>query len=213
MLRRDFFRRASNPTSTGFDREADDQAAAQLLPKPNRETPMKSPAVFVLFLALTPTTVCLAQTAQKQACNVNIDVTDTDPKGTNVRATPGGNAIALLKNTTSDGWIGVHVTGQFGDWYEIDRANLIDADQPSGGKVIFQGKGYLHKSVVGISGLQNGGVVYRNHDIRTDLVDSHVSGDQRVDMLGCWGEFLKVQVKKGIGWTTAICTNMNTTCN
>ncbi|MGY8661830.1 hypothetical protein Q3C01_05600 [Bradyrhizobium sp. UFLA05-109] len=174
---------------------------------------MKSPAVFVLFLALTSTTVCLAQTAEKQACNVNVDITDADPKGTNVRATPGGTAIASLKNTTSDGWIGVHVTGQFGDWYEIDRASLIDADQPPGGKVVFQGKGYLHKSVVGVSGMQNGGAVYLNHDIRSGLVDPHAAGDQRVDMLGCWGEFLKVHVKKGTGWTTAVCTNMNTTCS
>jgi hypothetical protein len=28
----------------------------------------------------------------------------------------------------------------------------------------------------------------------------------------CWGEFLKVHVKKGTGWTKAACTNMDTTC-
>jgi hypothetical protein len=37
-------------------------------------------------------------------------------------------------------------------------------------------------------------------------------GDQQVDLLGCWGEFLKVHVKKGTGWTKAACTNMDTTC-
>jgi hypothetical protein len=107
----------------------------------------------------------------------------------------------------------VHVTGQLGDWYEIDRASLIGADQPSGGKAVFQGKGYLHKSVVGVSGMQYGGAIYLNHDIRSGLVDPHASGDQPVDLLGCWGEFLKVHVKKGTGWTTAVCTNMNTTCS
>jgi hypothetical protein len=104
------------------------------------------------------------------------------------------------------------LSARLGDWYEIDRASLIDNDLPPDGKVLFQGKGYLHKSVVGVSGMQNGGFVYRNHDIRTDLIDPHADGDQPVELLGCWGEFLKVHVKKGIGWTTQVCTNMNTTC-
>jgi hypothetical protein len=107
----------------------------------------------------------------------------------------------------------VHLTAQLGDWYEIDRAKLIDSTLPSGEKILFHGTGYLHKSVVGVSGMQNGGTIYRDHDIRTDLVDGHAAGDQQVDLLGCFGEFLKVHVKKGIGWTKAACTNMNTTCS
>ena len=172
---------------------------------------MKS-ALTCAFLMLTPAAACWAQSAERQACNAAVDVTDTDPKGTNVRATPGGAVIASLKNSGADGWIEVHLTGQLGDWYEIDRASLIGADQPSGGKVIFRGNGYVHKSVVGVSGMQNGGIIYRNHDIRSDLVDSHAAGDQQVDLLGCWGEFLKVRVKAGTGWTRQACTNMNTTC-
>jgi hypothetical protein len=159
----------------------------------------------VLFSAPT------VRAADRQACNVDIDITDTDPKGTNVRAAPGGTAIASLKNP-GDGWIGVHVTAQLGDWYEIDRASLIDADQPPGGKPIFQGKGYLHKSVVGVSGMQNGGVIYSEHDEHSAPVDPHAPGDQPVDLLGCWDEFLNVHVKKGAGWTRQACTNMNTTC-
>jgi hypothetical protein len=165
------------------------------------------------FLLLAQATACFAQPAPRQACNVTVDVTDPDPKGTNVRDIPGGAIIAALKNASTDGWIEIHVTAQAGDWYEIDRASLIGADPPPGGKALFEGKGYLHKSVVGVSGMQNGGFIYRNHDIRTDLVVSHAEGDQKVDLLGCWGEFLKVHVKKGTGWTTQVCTNMNTTCS
>lgn len=164
------------------------------------------------FLALTPATACLAQAAEKQVCNVNVDVTDTDPKGTNVRAAPGGAVVTSLKNPTQDGWIGTHITGQLGDWYEIDRASLIDADLPAGGKIIFRGKGYLHKSVLGVSGMQNGAAIYSDHDSASPPVDLHAAGDQQVDMLGCWGEFLKVHVQKGTGWTKAACTNMNSTC-
>jgi hypothetical protein len=174
---------------------------------------MKALNVFAfVFLALALTTVGLAHAAEKQACNVDVDITDTDPNGANVRAAPGGAVIASLKNSTNDGWIGVHITGQIGDWYEIDRANLIDADLPPGGKIVFQGQGYLHKSVLGVSGMQSGGAIYADHDIKSSPVDLHAPGDQHVDLLGCWGEFLKIHVKKGTGWTKQACTNMNTTC-
>jgi hypothetical protein len=179
---------------------------------------MKFPSAFAMaFLALTPTAVCLAQTQaqaqERQACDVKVDITDTDPKGTNVRASPGGAVIASLSNPNVEGWIAVHITGQLGDWYEIDRASLINADLGPDGKAIFHGKGFLHKSVVGVSGMQNGGAIYRDHDIRSDLVDPHVPGEQKVDLLGCWGEFLKIHVRKGSGWTREACTNMDTTCS
>ena len=169
----------------------------------------------VAFLMLGPATACWAQSATKQACNVKIDVTDTDPKGTNVRATPGGAVIATLKNsTTEDDWVMVHVTAQAGDWYEIDRAGLVGANQPADGKMLFQGKGYLHKSVVGVSGMQSGGIVYREPNLKSNVVDGHVGADQQVDLLGCSGDFLKVHEQKGVvGWTQQACTNMNTTCS
>src|SRR5258708_13230560 len=133
---------------------------------------MKTSLTFA-FLMLTPAAAGFAQSAEKQACNADVDITDSDAKGTNVRATPGGAVIASLKNQTSDGWIGVHLTGQFDDWYEIDRANLIGADQPAGGKIIFNGKGYLHKSVLGVSGMQNGGAIYSDHELNSSPVHLH----------------------------------------
>jgi hypothetical protein len=171
------------------------------------------PAFVVALLALAPTMSCLAQTVEKQACNVSVDITDTDPKGTHVRAAPGGAVIASLSNPNVEGWIAIHITGQSGDWYEIDRANLINADLGPDGKVLFHGKGYLHKSVVGVSGMQNGGAIYRDHDINSSPLDLHAAGDQKVDLEGCWGDFLKVHVKKGTGWTRQACTNMDTTCS
>lgn len=173
---------------------------------------MKASFAFALAcLALAPVLGSAAKAADRQACDADVDITDTDPKGTNLRATPGGAAIAALKNP-GDGWIAVHLTGQLGDWFEIDRATLIDNDLPTGEKTLFQGKGYLHKSVLGLSGMQNGGVIYRDHDETSPPLDPHADGDQPVDLLGCWGEFLKVHTKKATGWTKQACTNMNTTC-
>lgn len=162
-------------------------------------------------LSFAPPLAPMARAAERQACNVEVDITDTDPKGTNLRAAPGGAAIASLKNP-GEGWIGVHITAQLGDWYEIDRATLIDTELPEGEKILFQGRGYLHKSVVGLSGMQNGGAIYTDHADSSAPLELDAPGDQRVDLLGCWGDFLKVHVKKGTGWTRQACTNMNTTC-
>lgn len=151
--------------------------------------------------------------AKNTACNVEVDVIDTDPHGTNVRASPGGAIIASLSNPNAEGWVSVHLTGMSGDWYAIDRARLINADQGPAGKVLLHSVGYLHKSVLGVSGMQNGGVIYADHDTKSPAIDRHAAGDQKVGMLGCWGEFLAVHVKSGDGWTKDACTNMDTTCS
>jgi hypothetical protein len=166
---------------------------------------MRFPALVVLSLiALVP--VARAQTT----CNVIVDVTDTDPKGTNVRDAPSGKAIAVLAQPSgADDWIEVHVTGQSGDWYEIDGAKLIGDSVKS----VFKGKGYLHRSVLGVSGLQQGTTIWADPDTRSRVIDPSAAGDQPVTLLGCSGDFLKVHVKKGTGWTKGVCTNQRTTCS
>jgi hypothetical protein len=204
------FRCASNRIAA----EPDTRTGGQSLDTRNEENPVKIQFAYAIaILAMAPTAACLAQAAERQACNVSVDIIDTDPKGTNVRASPGGAVIASLSNPNADGWIAVHITGQIGDWYEVDRASLINADLGPDRKIIFRGKGYLHKSVLGVSGMQNGGAVYGDHDVKSSPIDLHAAGDQKVEMLGCWGEFLRVHVRKGTGWTTQACTNMDTTCS
>jgi len=143
----------------------------------------------------------------RQACDASVDVTDTDPAGTHVRSAPAGAVIATLKSS-QNGWVSVHLAAQLGDWYEINSASLVDS-QRSG--TLFRGKGYMHKSMLGVSGLQNGARLYIDHDGKRPLV-SHLAGDQPVILLGCRGPFLKVRVGKYSGWTREACTNMNTTC-
>jgi hypothetical protein len=145
------------------------------------------------------------------ACSITVDVTDEDPKGVNVRATPGGKVIAALVNSAD--WIEVHVTAQTGDWYEIDRANQIDNENTGGDIVLWHGRGYVHKSVVGVSGLIFGADIYADHDMKSRKLFANVDGDQRTDLLGCWKDFYKVHIKQGTGWTKEVCTNQNTTCS
>lgn len=172
---------------------------------------MKRSAWLVLSGLLQLIAPAAAQPPQPD-CNAKIDIIDTDPKGTNVRLAPGGSVMASLKNP-GDGWIEVHVTAQTGDWYRIDEARLMQSDLPPHGKVLFYGSGYLHKSVLGVNGMQNGGAIYSEHDTKSRPLDAHAAGDQKVDVLGCWGHFLKVRVAEGVGWTKDVCTNINTTCS
>ncbi|HXC53979.1 MAG TPA: hypothetical protein VNU97_01665 [Rhizomicrobium sp.] len=158
--------------------------------------------------ALTLLSLMPAARAADAVCNVAVDVTDTDPKGLNVRATPGGKVIATLKDTGD--WIMLQIAAQQGDWYAISAATQID--NAHGDKTIFHGMGYVHKSTVGLSGLQNGAVLYARHDIRSDIVVAHADGDQTTQLLGCWHDFYLVRITKGTGWTKTVCTNEDTTC-
>src|SRR5262249_25074240 len=151
------------------------------------------------FAAVSFALLCLAGPAHAAdtVCNVNVDITDFDPKGTNVRAAPGGKVIAVLPAQATDDWIEVHVIGQAGDWFLIDGATAVGDDE----RPIFRGKGYLHKSVVRTMGLQNGTTIWVDHDTKSRPLDREAMGDQNVTLLGCWHDFAKIRVKKGDGWT------------
>jgi hypothetical protein len=152
------------------------------------------------------------QATELQACSVTADVIDHDPKGTNVRATPGGKVIGVLKTSSdpsADDWIEVHIAGQSGDWFLIDRADLVGDDR----KTIFHGRGYVHRSVIEASGLQGNSQLWTDHDVKSPLIAEHADGDRSVQFLGCWGDFAKVQLKEGTGWTRSLCLNQRTTCS
>jgi len=146
--------------------------------------------------------------AAPQTCNVMLDVIDPDIHGTNIRATPGGTVVATLAQPQQDDWIEVHVIGQEGDWFLIDRADQVgDAE-----KTIFRGRGYMHRSVLGADGLVNGEPIRADHDVRSARILTSANADQPVALLGCWGDFLHIRIDGGTGWTKTVCRNQRTTC-
>jgi hypothetical protein len=172
--------------------------------------PRKPWPLFFASLSLAlPCPAASAQVRSARSCNVTVDIVDNDPQGTHVRAAPAG-AIAATLRAPGEAWIEAHLIGQRDDWFEIDRADLIDPG--AGERPIFRGHGWLHRSVIGLSGMQNGGEIYRDHDEKSAPVDPHAAGDQNVVVLGCWGSFLQVRAAKGTGWTLQACLNMVTTC-
>ena len=149
------------------------------------------------------------EAADTQVCNVTASVIDQDPHGTHVRKAPGGDVIATLRAPDQDEWIEVHIVGQAGDWLLIDRAERVGDDS----KTIFQGRGYMHRSVLGGDGLVNGEPIRADYDVGSRQILATEDIDQQVLLLGCSHDFMKVRVKGGVGWTRALCLNQRTTCS
>ena len=169
--------------------------------------------IILALLAANPPMTAIAAPA-RQGCNVEVNVMAPDPAGANLRASPGGKVLRTLRATgSSDAWVAVHATAQLGDWIEIDRATLRDPELPSGEKPLYRGRGYLHRSTLGFDGLQNGTVIYTDHDTASRPIDDNAAGDQRVTFLGCWRDFFHIRVAKGEDWTHGACLNMLTTCS
>lgn len=166
--------------------------------------------VATTILALLASVSAASAAPATTVCRIKANIVDPDPKGANVRATPGGAVIATLKNKAD--WIEVTITGQSGDWYEISSALQEDSDGPHGDYNVFHGKGYVHKSTVGLSGLQSGASIYADHDTKSRVVVPLADGDQDAQLLGCWQDFYKVHLAKGTGWTRTVCLNERTTC-
>jgi hypothetical protein len=168
-----------------------------------------APLVISVLLCLNGSITAIAA-PDSHVCNVTLGVIDPDAAGTNVRQTPGGKVIGTLRisDNATDDWIEVHVVGQSGEWFLIDYAN----QEGDGQKRIFTGKGYMHRSVLGGSGLFGTAKIYADHSEKSKQILKSEEPDQQVQALDCWGKFVRIRAKGGIGWTTDVCTNQRTTC-
>jgi hypothetical protein len=168
---------------------------------------------WIAALAFAAVTASAAAQAQIIACDVKLNVTDQDPAGLNVRASPGGAVVAALK--AKDRWVQVHVTGQSGAWARIDRATFISEDNP-GGAQIFRGVGWVAFSKLGIEALNEQASIYAAPaaDAEVLLTMPHTDGPAvPSETLGCDGTFLKLKVSGVTGWTRSFCSNQFTTRN
>jgi hypothetical protein len=149
-------------------------------------------------------------------CDVELNVTDPDPRGLNVRASPGTTArvVSVLKPEYE--WITVHVVARQGDWMRIDRAIGIDDATESGERVVFSGDGWVHVRMLGVSDLFVGGsaTLRQRPDPASPIVLRLRNDDtQATQVLGCSGRHLHVRHGKQIGWIDRWCTNERTTCS
>jgi hypothetical protein len=161
-----------------------------------------------------------AAVAQTDPCNMDLNITDQDPAGANVRASPGGAILKAVK--AKDLWVQVHVTGAApgpsgGAWARIDKATLIGDETDSPDKVLFKGVGWVAFSELGVEEFDTRTRIRTaSSDKASVLLSLQGYDDEHMPvadaLLGCDGYWLKVRVKGVVGWTDVYCANRLTTC-
>lgn len=149
--------------------------------------------------------------APAAACNVDAYVVDPDPKGLNVRDTPGvgGKVVATIPLDT-DGTVVHIIASDPNGWVQIDRAETID------GTVVFDRKGWVSGNMLGIEtrGYGTRGVkLYAR--ARTRKTQGTIPSEVEVKVAGCEGDWMRVKYKSLSGWLdpAAQCPSPVTTCN
>jgi len=141
------------------------------------------------------------------ACSVALWVTDQDPKGLNVRATPDGAIVTALRAKGRN--VEVNVTGAAGAWAQIDGATWYQTGSQT---TLFQGAGFVAFSKLGLAGgpagrLGEGARILDQPAAGArQLLAYHGSGDkaQPIEVLGCSGAYLELRVNGVVGWTNDI---------
>jgi hypothetical protein len=139
-------------------------------------------------------------------------VVDPDPKGLNVRETPGvGGRVVAVIPADGDGTV-VHLVASSPDgWVQIDRAETV------GGTVVFEGKkGWVSGNMLGTStrGYGTKGVkVYAGAATRKVL--GTIPPEAEVKVAGCGGDKMRVKYKSLNGWLNRDdqCPSPVTLCN
>jgi SH3-like domain-containing protein len=170
---------------------------------------MKRPLAILLAL------IGAAAHAETTPCNVQLNVTDQDPAGLNVRASPEGQIVTAVKAKSR--WVRLEVTGQNGAWARIKSATLeADENDNNVEQLLWKGAGWVAFSKLGVEEFDSrarfraapndGAKVVLSLE---GLGEATASAEA---ILGCDGDWLKVRIKSVVGWTNQYCTNQLTTC-
>lgn len=155
-----------------------------------------------------------AATAQTVACNLELNITDQDPAGLNVRASPDGAILTAVK--AKGRWVQVEVTGQNGAWARIKSA-VFFSDESAGGTLLWKGVGWVAFSKLGIDHFDSRTRLREAPNDQAKVLLSLESYDEETmpnaeAILDCDGYWLKARVKGVVGWTDYYCSNERTTC-
>lgn len=147
-------------------------------------------------------------------CDVDLNVTDKDPAGLNVRGDASTTAAVLTALKPQGEWIQVHITGQKGPWYRIDRAVAVTDEEESGERVLFEGTGWVHGSKVGDVDLNPGAQILGSLD--GTVIRSLPLDDGKLPpftIIGCREQYLLIEIDGRAGLTSGYCANQRTTCS
>ena len=145
-----------------------------------------------------------AQTLTK--CDFKTYIDDSDPNGTNIRAAAGKDA-SILKNIKNDDVI-VTVSRFSGGWFEISRAEDVE------GNTIFQNRGWIHSSLLGIRIAEADARLYAQPKKGSRVLMKLKSEESAVKLIACQNDWVKIQTGGKTGWLSpnGQCGNPVTTC-
>ena len=148
----------------------------------------------------------------KVACDLSAYVTDPDPKGTNLRSGPNRSAPVVKTLPNANDTV-VKITGYSGGWFEISRAETVGDEE----KVVFQGRGWVHSSLLGLDVGNNGfgpPALYAAPSKQSRVLKRLKPDEDAVKLLACKDDWVKVQSGGLTGWLSSEgqCANPLTTC-
>ena len=146
------------------------------------------------------------------ACDAEAYVVDKDPKGLNVRETPGvGGRVVAVIPLDEDGTVVHMIAADAKGWVRIDRAETV------GGRVVFGGKGWVSGNMLGTEtrGYGTKGVKLYGAAARGAKVLGTIPPESEVKIFGCEAEKVQVRYRNTVGWLDADsqCPNPVTLCN
>ena len=173
---------------------------------------LASVALAALGSARTPPTRATAAAATPAArCDLEAYVVDPDPKGLNVRDTPGvGGRVVGVIPLDGDGTIVHLVASNPNGWVQIDRAETI------AGAVVFDKKGWVSGNMLGTEtrGYGTRGVKLYAAPGKGKVVAT-IPPETEVRVAGCDGQRVRVRYRTLAGWLEREdqCPNPVTLCN
>ena len=149
--------------------------------------------------------------APAAACDVEAYVVDPDPKGLNVRDTPGvGGKLVANIPLDAEGTVVHIIASDPNGWVQINRAETIM------GAVVFDRKGWVSGNMLGLAtrGYDGKGVkLYAR--ARARKATGKLPSEAEVKVAGCAGDWMRVKYKSLSGWLDPAdqCPSPVTTCN
>jgi hypothetical protein len=145
-------------------------------------------------------------------CDMSAYVTDPDPKGTNIRSAPNGEATVVKTMPNASDTV-VKIKGYSGGWFEISRAEMVGDEA----RVVFEGRGWVHSSLLGLEVGNNGygpPALYAAPNKQSRVLKRLRPDEDSVKLLACKEGWAKVQSGGQTGWLAreGQCANPLTTC-
>jgi len=159
------------------------------------------------LLALT----AAASAAQPPArCAISAFVTDNDPAGTNIRSSPSTTA-QTISHVPSGSDAVADIDGMAGGWFRVKNVEQV-GDDP---RTLFQGRGWMHRSVLGVDVAFENPRLYAAASERSRVVAKLRTGESRVTLIGCSGRWALVRSANRTGWLSPAgqCASPLTNCS